>query len=197
MDRKLDPEEAFFRKKNVFREPGRVSKRKRAPEENSGPGKYPEEGGVCLNRRPGSGSSSLNRSNLCRGRGPATGPVPLKPLKCAPDYRRSRKWWTLGCGVGGQTLHLAEMTEAIIVAVDLHEPSISRLRETVSSLGLSERIFPMVGDMADTGLPPESFDLLCPRGPCTPSAWNGPCHSAGDCSARGSPRLHGCRVAQG
>jgi len=70
----------------------------------------------------------------------------------------------LGCGVGGQTLHLAAMTRGTIVAVDLHEPSISNLRETVSSLGLSERIFPMVADMADTGLLPGSFDLVWSEG---------------------------------
>ena len=117
--------------------------------------------------------------------GPGNRACAAKALELCTGLPPFPKVVDLGCGAGGQTLHLAEMTEAIIVAVDLHEPSISRLRETVSSLGLSERIFPMVGDMADTGLPPESFDLLCPRGPCTPSAWNGPCQSAGDCSARG------------
>lgn len=70
----------------------------------------------------------------------------------------------LGCGVGGQTLHLAEFTSGRIVAVDNHAPSIDRLRATVATRGLSGRVRPMVADMANTGLPPESFDLVWSEG---------------------------------
>lgn len=70
----------------------------------------------------------------------------------------------LGCGVGGQTLHLAELTSGTIVAVDSHAPSIERLRATVALRGLAERIRPMVGDMANPGLPPASFDLVWSEG---------------------------------
>ena len=70
----------------------------------------------------------------------------------------------LGCGVGGQTLHLAELTSGAIVALDSHAPSIERLRATVAVRGLAERIQPMVGDMAEPGLPPASFDLVWSEG---------------------------------
>ena len=70
----------------------------------------------------------------------------------------------LGCGVGGQTLHLAELTSGPIVAVDSHAPSIERLRATVAVRGLSERIRPVVGDMAKPGLPSASFDLVWSEG---------------------------------
>lgn len=70
----------------------------------------------------------------------------------------------LGCGVGGQTLHLAELTSGTIVAVDSHAPSIDRLRATVAARGLAERVRPVVGDMANPGLPPESFDLIWSEG---------------------------------
>ena len=70
----------------------------------------------------------------------------------------------LGCGVGAQTLHLAELTSGTIVAVDSHAPSIERLRATVAMRGLGERIRPMVGDMANLGLPPASFDLVWSEG---------------------------------
>lgn len=70
----------------------------------------------------------------------------------------------LGCGVGGQTLHLAELTSGSIVALDSHAPSIERLRATVAARGLAERIRPMVGDMANPGLPPASFDLVWSEG---------------------------------
>jgi SAM-dependent methyltransferase len=70
----------------------------------------------------------------------------------------------LGCGSGAQTLHLAELTSGSIVAVDSHAPSIERLRATVAERGLAERIRPLVGDMAQPGVPPESFDLVWSEG---------------------------------
>ncbi len=70
----------------------------------------------------------------------------------------------LGCGVGGQTLHLAELTSGSIVALDSQAPSIERLRGTVAARGLAERIRPVAGDMASPGLPPASFDLVWSEG---------------------------------
>lgn len=71
----------------------------------------------------------------------------------------------LGCGVGGQTLHLAELLPtALITAVDSHAPSIERLRDTVAARGLATRVRPLVGDMARSGLPPASFDLIWSEG---------------------------------
>jgi SAM-dependent methyltransferase len=70
----------------------------------------------------------------------------------------------LGCGVGGQTLHLADLTSGSIVALDSHAPSIERLRETVATRGLAQRIRPVVGDMAEPALPQASFDLVWSEG---------------------------------
>jgi SAM-dependent methyltransferase len=71
----------------------------------------------------------------------------------------------LGCGVGGQTLHLAELLPgARITAIDSHAPSIDRLGRTVAERGLGARVHPVVGDMARPGLPPESVDLVWSEG---------------------------------
>ncbi len=70
----------------------------------------------------------------------------------------------LGSGVGGQTLHLAELTPGSIVAVDSHAASVERLRATVAARGLSDRVRPVIADMAHTGLAPESFDLVWSEG---------------------------------
>ncbi len=70
----------------------------------------------------------------------------------------------LGCGVGGQTLHLARITSGTIVAVDNHAPFIERLGRTIAELGLSDRIRPLVADMANPGMPPESFELIWSEG---------------------------------
>ena len=95
---------------------------------------------------PGNRASAARALGLCRG---------LPPSPSVLD---------LGCGVGGQTLHLADLTSGSIVAMDSHAPSIERLRAAATGRGLAERVRPVVGDMADPGLPPESFDLIWSEG---------------------------------
>ncbi len=70
----------------------------------------------------------------------------------------------LGCGVGGQTIHLTELTSGSIVAVDSHAPNIEKLRATVAVRGLGNRIQTKVCDMAKLGLPTASFDLVWSEG---------------------------------
>lgn len=70
----------------------------------------------------------------------------------------------LGCGVGGQTFHLAELTSGSIVAIDSHAPSIERLRAAIAQRGLSSRVRAIVGDMAHPQQPPGSFDLIWSEG---------------------------------
>jgi SAM-dependent methyltransferase len=70
----------------------------------------------------------------------------------------------LGCGVGGQTLHLADLVSGTILAVDSHAPSIDRLQKTLAERGLSHRVQARVGDMSRVGEPAESFDLVWSEG---------------------------------
>ena len=70
----------------------------------------------------------------------------------------------LGCGVGGQTLHLTELTSGPIIAIDRHAASIARLKAILAERGLSERVQAMVGDIAYLDQPPESFDLIWSEG---------------------------------
>ena len=70
----------------------------------------------------------------------------------------------LGCGIGGQTLHLAELTSGAIVAVDNHAPVIERLRWSVAERGLSYRVWPMVADIAHPAFAAERFDLIWSEG---------------------------------
>ncbi len=95
---------------------------------------------------PGNLECAARALGLCRG---------LPPEPAVLDF---------GCGVGGQTLQLAELTSGTIVAMDCHAPSIERLRATVTGRGLAGRIRPIVGDMANPGLPPDSFDLVWSEG---------------------------------
>jgi len=71
----------------------------------------------------------------------------------------------LGCGVGGQTLHLAEeLSTANIVAIDSHAPSIERLQASITARSLTHRVHAVVGDMARPEQPPASFDLVWSEG---------------------------------
>ena len=57
----------------------------------------------------------------------ARAPGPCRELRECPAVL------DLGCGVGGQTLHLAELTSGSIVAIDSHAPSIERLKAGVAA----------------------------------------------------------------
>jgi SAM-dependent methyltransferase len=69
----------------------------------------------------------------------------------------------LGCGSGAQTLHLAELTDGKILAVDSHPPNIARLQATLAERGLAHRVEATVADMARLALP-ERFDLVWSEG---------------------------------
>ncbi|MFO7982856.1 MAG: class I SAM-dependent methyltransferase [Desulfuromonadales bacterium] len=77
--------------------------------------------------------------------GPGNRASAAKALALCHDLPPSPAVIDLGCGVGGQTLHLAELTSGTIVAVDSRAPSIERLRGTVVEHGLSQRVSPVVG----------------------------------------------------
>ncbi len=70
----------------------------------------------------------------------------------------------MGCGVGGQTLHLAHLSPGTIYALDYHAPSVRRLARSVTTRGLEHRVRPIVGDMAYPPFPPASFDLIWSEG---------------------------------
>ena len=96
--------------------------------------------------------------------GPGNRACAAKALAFCRDLPPSPAVIDLGCGVGGQTLHLAELTSGTIVAVDSHAPSIERLCATVAEYGLSQRVSPIVGDLANLEQPPASFDLVWSEG---------------------------------
>ncbi|NDY57451.1 class I SAM-dependent methyltransferase [Desulfovibrio sulfodismutans] len=70
----------------------------------------------------------------------------------------------LGCGVGGQTMHLVALTDGHIVAVDSHAPFITQLTASVAANGLGHRIKPLCADMAHARFPSGSFDLIWSEG---------------------------------
>lgn len=61
-------------------------------------------------------------------------------------------------------LHLADLTAGSIVAVDSHAPSMERLKATLVTRGLVQRVYAQVGDMAHLEPPPERDDLVWSEG---------------------------------
>ncbi|MBK9519119.1 MAG: class I SAM-dependent methyltransferase [Anaeromyxobacter sp.] len=70
----------------------------------------------------------------------------------------------LGCGVGGQTLLLAELTGGTVAAVDSLPAAVERLRAAAAARGLDGRVAAVVGDLARPPLPPQAFDLVWSEG---------------------------------
>ena len=96
--------------------------------------------------------------------GPGSRACAVRALGLCRELPESPAILDLGCGVGGQTLQLAELTSGTIVAIDSHAPSIERLRAAVAERGLSHRVSAIVGDMARPGQPPGAFDLVWSEG---------------------------------
>ena len=96
--------------------------------------------------------------------GPGSRECAIRALALCHDLPTAPHVLDLGCGVGGQTLHLAELTSASIVALDRHAPSIQQLETTILKLGLTDRVQPLVGDMAAPSLADASFDLVWSEG---------------------------------
>ena len=102
--------------------------------------------------------------NLPR-QGPGNRACAAKALGLCRELRESPDILDLGCGVGGQTLQLAELVASgSIVAIDSHAPSIARLKAAVAARGLAQRVSAIVGDMARPGQPLEAFDLIWSEG---------------------------------
>jgi SAM-dependent methyltransferase len=95
---------------------------------------------------PGDRASAAAALGFCRG---------LPPAPLVVD---------IGCGSGGQTLHLASLTSGRIVAFDVHAPGVARLQAAVTAAGLAGRVHPLVASMACPGLRAESFDLVWSEG---------------------------------
>jgi SAM-dependent methyltransferase len=96
--------------------------------------------------------------------GPGNRSCAARALGLCTDLPPTPRIVDLGCGAGGQTLHLAELTAGSILAIDTHAPSIERLRARVVERGLTDRVEALVGDMAHPGQAPESFDLVWSEG---------------------------------
>ena len=70
----------------------------------------------------------------------------------------------IGCGPGLQTLELARISAASILAIDTHQPFLDALARRASREGLAERITTLKQSMFALDFEPASFDVLWSEG---------------------------------
>ncbi|WP_075333153.1 class I SAM-dependent methyltransferase [Pseudonocardia sp. Ae717_Ps2] len=85
-------------------------------------------------------------------------------LRLAGDLPERPRIVDIGCGTGPATLPLAAATGGEVVAVDLHEPFLQRLRSRAATSGLGGRVRPLVAAMDDLPLPDGETDLVWSEG---------------------------------
>jgi SAM-dependent methyltransferase len=66
----------------------------------------------------------------------------------------------LGCGSGGATIPLAQISGGTVTATDVHRPFLDVLVERAKKAGTADRIIAAIMDMGDIQAEPESFDLV-------------------------------------
>ncbi len=96
--------------------------------------------------------------------GPSSPETTLKALSFTGNLSGESKIADLGCGTGGQTLILAQNTEASITALDLFPGAIDKLNTTAGKLGLQNRVKGMVGSMDNLSFQHGEFDLIWSEG---------------------------------
>ena len=96
--------------------------------------------------------------------GPGNRASAQKALYLCEDLPNVPEILDLGCGTGGQTFQLAELTQGSVIAVDQHSVSIEKLSQKLVQLGLTNRIQAQVGDMAELNMAQSSFDLIWSEG---------------------------------
>ncbi len=83
-----------------------------------------------------------------------------RALRMLPPLTSGQRILDIGCGSGTQTIDLAGVTAAQIVAVDSHQAFVTELVKRIVDHGLGSRIQTKVGDMNDLVFPDGSFDAI-------------------------------------
>lgn len=92
------------------------------------------------------------------------GPGSYAMTKCAFDMCEglpsSPEILELGCGSGGATIPLTQMSGGIVTATEIYQPFLDRMVERAKEAGVEDRVIAAVMDMAAVQAEPESFDCI-------------------------------------
>ncbi len=70
----------------------------------------------------------------------------------------------IGCGPGKQTIDLSRICQGKIIAIDNHQPYVDRLKDTIASYKLEDRIQVRNKDMFNLDFAPNYFDVIWSEG---------------------------------
>lgn len=70
----------------------------------------------------------------------------------------------IGCGRGGPTLELAELTDGEVVGLDIDQEALDELAAGIAWRGLGDRVRFVHGSMSNMDFAPESFDVIWAEG---------------------------------
>jgi len=98
--------------------------------------------------RQGPGSVAVTRRAFS-----LRGPLPDRPLVL-----------DIGCGTGGQTMELAQLTPGHIIALDIFEWALDTVADKVVRVGLSDRVHTTRQSMDAMSFPEKTFDLIWSEG---------------------------------
>lgn len=81
------------------------------------------------------------------------GPLPPRPVVV-----------DIGSGPGASTIPLAQLTDGVVTAVDVHRPFLDEVRDRAASAGVADRVDVLEASMEDLPLPDGGVDLLWSEG---------------------------------
>lgn len=96
--------------------------------------------------------------------GPGSPEVTLKALSFIDNLTEKSHIADIGCGTGGQTMHIAKQFHGRITGIDLFPRFIELFNENVLRNGVQNRVEGRVGDMANLPFENEQLDLIWSEG---------------------------------
>jgi ubiquinone/menaquinone biosynthesis C-methylase UbiE len=102
-------------------------------------------------------------SNLPR-EGPGDNESTKKAYQMLKELPENPRILDVGCGPGMQTIELAKLSGAKIVALDFHQPFLDQLTVSAEKENLQDKIETVLGSMLDMKFENKSFDLIWSEG---------------------------------
>lgn len=97
--------------------------------------------------------------------GPGDNATTTRVYSLLTDLPHQPRLLDLGCGPGMQTIRLAQLAaEGQVTAVDLHQPYLEQLQQSLDTLNLHDRVTLVQADMQDLPFTPGSFDVVWSEG---------------------------------
>jgi ubiquinone/menaquinone biosynthesis C-methylase UbiE len=96
--------------------------------------------------------------------GPGSNAETFKAYSFLTEIPKNPTILDIGCGKGIQTVELARISEAHIIAMDMHKPFLKALQHAVAEKELQAKISCLVGDMAQLPFLENEFNVIWAEG---------------------------------